>query len=93
MKIITYNLHFGGKGRVHWNEIIEEFNPEILLIQESYAPKEHLSPILHGTKHQLFVPASWAQHLRACSVPSSPRWDDLSDHNPVVAEFDCARVE
>jgi exonuclease III len=247
MRIVTYNLRFGGKGRVHWNEIIEEFNPEILLVQESYAPKEHLSPLLHGMKHQhavwspveskgktrgwgsgvfvasdrpkpislsdymgwvvgaeiaefpcpdgqerrlrifslhaptgmgtyqkvvnsildmlldqregcdliiggdfnlavserhesedratkkgdlkiqarlreefslincwqsankdlplpqtlrwgndrtvpyhcdgLFVPASWAQHLQSCSVLSSPKWDDLSDHNPVVAEF------
>jgi endonuclease/exonuclease/phosphatase family metal-dependent hydrolase len=247
MRIVTYNLHFGGKGRVHWNEIIEEFSPEILMVQESYAPEEHLSPLLHGMKHQhavwspveskgktlkwgsgayfpshgpqpinlpnftgwvvggeiaefrcpdgnvrrlrafslhapsgvgtyqkvvnaildmlldqrddceviiggdfnlsvserheseervttkadlkiqtrlceefglincwqtankdqplpqtlrwvsdrtvpyhcdgLFVPASWAQYLQSCSVLSSPKWDDLSDHNPVVAEF------
>lgn len=253
MKIVTYNLRFGGKNRVHWNEILEEFSPEIFLMQESYAPKEHLSPLLHGTKHQnavwspvesngktmgwgsavfvashepnpislpdffgwvvgaeiadfscpngeqrqlrffslhapsgmgsyqkvvnaildmlldhrdgcdviiggdfnltvserheseervtkkadlkiqarlrdefglincwqmankdcplpqtlrwgsdrtvpyhcdgLFVPASWALHLKSCSVISGPKWDGLSDHNPVVAEFECMEAK
>jgi hypothetical protein len=36
----------------------------------------------------LFVPRSWAGHLRACEVISSLDWDRLSDHNPVVARFD-----
>ena len=35
----------------------------------------------------LFVPRSWACRLRACEVVSSPEWDRLSDHNPVVARF------
>lgn len=35
----------------------------------------------------LFVPRSWASHLRTCGVVSSPGWDRLSDHNPVVALF------
>ena len=55
MKIVTYNLHFGGKGRVHWNEILEEYAPDILLVQESYAPSEHLSPLLHGKRHEQAV--------------------------------------
>ena len=52
MKIVTYNLHFGGKARVHWHEVIEGFSPDILLVQESYAPSEHLSPLLHRDKHE-----------------------------------------
>jgi endonuclease/exonuclease/phosphatase family metal-dependent hydrolase len=36
----------------------------------------------------LFVPRSWLPYLRACEVISSPEWDILSDHNPVVAWFD-----
>ena len=52
MKIVTYNLRFGGKGRVHWHEILEECDPKILLVQESYAPKEHLSVPKHGDTHE-----------------------------------------
>jgi endonuclease/exonuclease/phosphatase family metal-dependent hydrolase len=36
----------------------------------------------------LFVPRSWLPRLRACEVVSSPEWDVLSDHNPVVARFE-----
>ena len=36
----------------------------------------------------LFVPRAWESRLRACEVVSSPEWDKLSDHNPVVAWFD-----
>ena len=36
----------------------------------------------------LFVPRSWLPRLRSCEVVSSPEWDSLSDHNPVVARFE-----
>ena len=36
----------------------------------------------------LFVPRSWLPHLRSCEAVSSPEWDVLSDHNPVVARFE-----
>jgi hypothetical protein len=42
MRIVTYNLRFGGKGRVHWQEIINRYDPDVLLVQESFAPSEHL---------------------------------------------------
>ena len=35
----------------------------------------------------LFLPASWYRHLDACEVLSTPQWDELSDHNPVVARL------
>ena len=35
----------------------------------------------------LFVPRSWPGRLQSCEVVSSPEWDRLSDHNPVVARF------
>ncbi len=35
----------------------------------------------------IFVPASWYGHLDGCEVLSSPDWDVLSDHNPVVARL------
>jgi hypothetical protein len=35
----------------------------------------------------IFVPACWYQHLEECNVLSAATWDNLSDHNPVVAVF------
>ena len=52
MKIATYNLHFGGKGRTHWTEILCEYHADILLVQESYAPSEHLNPETYGSSHE-----------------------------------------
>jgi endonuclease/exonuclease/phosphatase family metal-dependent hydrolase len=36
----------------------------------------------------IFVPKSWACRLRSCKVLSDGAWADLSDHNPVAAEFE-----
>ena len=35
----------------------------------------------------IFVPASWLDRLVSCRVVRGSRWNALSDHNPVVAEF------
>ena len=35
----------------------------------------------------IFVPRSWLPRLVCCRVIRGPRWNKLSDHNPVVAEF------
>jgi endonuclease/exonuclease/phosphatase family metal-dependent hydrolase len=35
----------------------------------------------------IFVPAAWYRHLDQCEVMASPLWEELSDHNPVVATF------
>ena len=35
----------------------------------------------------IFVPAAWYRYLDSCEVLSSPLWDSLSDHNPVVARL------
>ncbi len=42
MRIVTYNMHFGGKDRSHWTKVLDEIQPEIMLVQESFAPVEHL---------------------------------------------------
>ena len=34
----------------------------------------------------LFVPASWKDRIRSCVVEAG--WEELSDHNPVVAEVE-----
>jgi len=35
----------------------------------------------------IFVPAAWYRYLDHCEVLASPLWEELSDHNPVVATF------
>jgi endonuclease/exonuclease/phosphatase family metal-dependent hydrolase len=35
----------------------------------------------------IFVPQSWLPRLISCRVVHGSRWRQLSDHNPVVAEF------
>ena len=52
MKIVTYIMRFGGRGRVHWTEILDQFEPEIFLVQETYEPQEHLTPLLYGKHHE-----------------------------------------
>jgi endonuclease/exonuclease/phosphatase family metal-dependent hydrolase len=39
----------------------------------------------------IFVPTSWLPRLVSCRVVRGSRWDALSDHNPVVAEFERCR--
>ena len=45
MKIVTYNLRFGGKAgkRIHWRQIFQEVNPDIFLVQETCDPQLYLS--------------------------------------------------
>lgn len=45
MKIATYNIRRGGTPRVHWQKIIYDHGVELLLVQESYHPDEHLPPL------------------------------------------------
>jgi endonuclease/exonuclease/phosphatase family metal-dependent hydrolase len=35
----------------------------------------------------IFVPRSWLPRLKWCRVVRGSRWNQLSDHNPVAAEF------
>ena len=36
----------------------------------------------------VFVPRSWQPKLRSCDILSGEQWEQLSDHNPVVAGLD-----
>ncbi|MEO0768302.1 MAG: endonuclease/exonuclease/phosphatase family protein [Cyanobacteria bacterium J06649_4] len=36
----------------------------------------------------IFAPASWYRYLESAEVLQGEVWDDLSDHNPVVARFE-----
>lgn len=44
MKVVTYNILKGGSQRVHWVRMVEGFGVDLLLVQESYPPHEHLRP-------------------------------------------------
>lgn len=46
MKLATYNILKGGAQRVHWLKMIEEYSVDLLLVQESTAPDQHLPPLL-----------------------------------------------
>jgi endonuclease/exonuclease/phosphatase family metal-dependent hydrolase len=46
--VATYNLRSGGAKRCHWAKILEEFQPDILLVQETVDPADHLQPLLHA---------------------------------------------
>ena len=41
MKIVTYNMRFGGASKDHWQRTIEEFDPDIFLVQETFNPADH----------------------------------------------------
>jgi exonuclease III len=47
MKIATYNLLKGGRGKRHWTTMLVEHQVGLLLVQESYPPEEHLPPLLY----------------------------------------------
>jgi endonuclease/exonuclease/phosphatase family metal-dependent hydrolase len=42
MNLVTYNLRSGGKGRVHWAKILDDFRPSLFFVQETVAPEDHL---------------------------------------------------
>ncbi len=49
MKIAAYNLRAGGRrgDRVHWQRLLDTFDPDILLMQETLHPAEYLSPAFY----------------------------------------------
>lgn len=58
MRVVTYNLRHGGSKRNHWQSIFAEFDPELFLVQETYAPREHLPPLLTDVDESHWV---WSQ--------------------------------
>jgi exonuclease III len=43
MRIVTYNLHYGGhtKSNNQWQRVLNEFDPDIVLAQESFNPADY----------------------------------------------------
>lgn len=62
----------------------ETANPDLPLPQTLRWTKDRTIPY-HCDG--LFVPQSWRSRLQSCVVLSGDDWDRLSDHNPVIADF------
>lgn len=77
MRIITYNLYKGGIGNQHWSLVIDAFDPEILLVQESFPPEQS------GLPQDLRKQAVW------CAV-SSDKYGILKWGTAVYAK--CGKV-
>ncbi len=79
-------------------EILERMAQELQLVScwQAANPGRPLAQTLRWTADRsapyhcdgIFVPRSWAGRLRSCRVVRGSRWNLLSDHNPVIAEFE-----
>lgn len=73
--------------------LAEEFG--LLNCWQTANPNQPLPQTLRWSKDRtipyhcdgLFVPKSWKDRLESCVVLSGKDWDQLSDHNPVIAHF------
>ncbi|MEQ8788810.1 MAG: hypothetical protein RIC55_21035 [Pirellulaceae bacterium] len=54
MKIATYNMQHDRKGKSNWTKMLDEVDPDILLAQESLAPREYQRPLIE---------VSWEEHV------------------------------
>jgi hypothetical protein len=67
-------------------ELANSYRPPVQNLRWSNAPE------VPYHSDGLFVPRSWAGHLRDSEVVSSVEWDRLNDYNPVVARFGLRRI-
>lgn len=84
MIIAAYNLLKGGTRRVHWTKMIKDYGVDLLLVQESFSHKEHLSPSSKATCQVVWQKTNrnpWGSGLysptgsvKAVSVPGFAGW-------------------
>lgn len=78
MKIVTYNLHYGGKTGEgnHWERIMDEFSPDLVLAQESFNPEDYFPTDQFARKTQSAiwapVPAKWGSAIIATRHELTP---------------------
>lgn len=98
MKIAVYNLRAGGRAgnRIHWRRIIDAFDPEIFLVQETRHPSEYLSRAFYRANESriLWRPApgrKWGSAIFIRSGRLKPLdFPDFSGH-VTAAEIDGGR--
>lgn len=86
LNVATWNILKGGTRRVHWVRMIEDYAVDLLLVQESYAHHEHLSPLLYpdGGSHTAWAmaePNRWGSavfsrtgSVKPVAVPNFTGW-------------------
>lgn len=71
MRVVTYNLHYGGhtKQGNQWERVLKEFDPDIVLAQESFHPEGYLSDDSHIDMERSAVwqplPCKWGSAILA----------------------------
>ncbi len=82
MKIVTYNLHFGGhkKSGNHWQKVLDELSPDLFFAQESFFPSDYFPedrsiPLGNSSLCELTA-SKWGSaiysakyHLEAVAIP------------------------
>ena len=48
MKIVTYNMLHDKRGKRNWSSILDKFDPDVVLAQESLAPDAYRQPLLES---------------------------------------------
>jgi hypothetical protein len=77
-KIVTYNLHYGGKKDDvnYWERILDKFSPDLVLAQESFNPQSCFPPDQFSLKAQSAiwapVPAKWGSAILATRHKLTP---------------------
>ncbi len=84
--------HFGGEREI-LDRLAQQF--ELLSCWQAARPGRPLAQTLRWTGDRkepyhcdgIFAPASWQDRLVSCRVLRGSRWYKMSNHNPVIAEF------
>lgn len=81
--------------------LLERMRDELKLLPcwQTANPGQPLAQTLRWTGNRaapyhcdgIFIPETWRDRLRSCTIHSGPEWDALSDHNPVVVEIETGR--
>jgi len=87
MKIVTYNLHCGGKRGAgnHWEKLLNELAPDLVLAQETLDPAEYFPADAFSQRAQAAVwspvPAKWGSavlatgyNLTETAIPGFEGW-------------------
>lgn len=85
---------FSNGERLLLERLAQEF--ELMPCWQTMHPNLPLAQTLRWTRDRstpyhcdgIFAPRSWRSRLVRCEVIAGPEWDALSDHNPVVADFE-----
>ena len=77
MKIVTYNLRYGGKkgDGNHWERIMSQFSPDFVLAQESFNPQNYFRVQFPQNVPSVIwapVPAKWGSAIFAARHKLAP---------------------